>query len=113
MFPIVVFQPDARARARLSDALAADHILRPVDTWAELLRTVLTARVSACIVDIYGPRQTISLGRLGRLRERRTWRSSSTPIFLGTVSTPSSWASTASTPSSMRATTTRWSSERP
>lgn len=68
---IVVLQPDSRAHARLSNALAGDHELRPVDTWAELLRVVLTARISACIVDIYGPGRTISPDRLGRLRRRR------------------------------------------
>ena len=68
---ILVLQPDARARARLSDALAGDHDLRPVETWAELLRALFTAPISACIVDIYGPGRTISPERIGRLRLRR------------------------------------------
>jgi AraC-like DNA-binding protein len=69
MSTIVVFQPDSRARARLSDALARDYELRPVDTWAELARLVRTARAAACIVDIYAPGKTISPARLGKLRE--------------------------------------------
>ena len=68
---IVVFQPDSKARARLSDALARDHELQPVDTWADFSRIALNAQTSACIVDVYGPGRTISPGRLGQLRLRR------------------------------------------
>ncbi len=68
---IVVFQPDSTARARLSDALARDHELQPVDTWADFSRIALNDHTSACIVDIYGPGRTISPGRLGQLRLRR------------------------------------------
>ena len=71
MSTIVVFQPDSRARARLSDALARNHELRPVDTWAELFRIALSARVTACIVDIYSPGRAIPPRRLGLLRRRR------------------------------------------
>lgn len=71
MSTVVVCQPDSRARARLSDALAGDYDLRSVDTWAELLRTLGSARISACIVDIYVPGRTISPSRLGRLRKQR------------------------------------------
>ncbi len=68
---IVVFQPDSRARARLSDALARDFDLRSVDTWTEFFRVALTELVTACIVDIYGPGRSIPPARLGRLRQRR------------------------------------------
>ncbi len=68
---IAVFQPDPRARARLSDVLTGDYDLRPVETWAELSRVVITGRVSACIVDIYGPGRTVPPDRLGRLRKRQ------------------------------------------
>lgn len=71
MATIAVFQPDSRARARLNDVLAGDYDLRPVDTWAQLSRVILTGRLSACIVDIYAPGRTVPPDKLGRLRKRR------------------------------------------
>ena len=68
---IAVFQPDSTASARLRDALSADYELQEVSTWAELSRKVRTARVSACIVDIYGPGRTVHSDRVARLRRRR------------------------------------------
>ena len=68
---IAVFQPDSRARARLSDVLTGDYDLRPVKTWAELSRVLITERISACVVDIYAPGRTVPPDRLGRLRKRR------------------------------------------
>lgn len=68
---IAILQPDSTATARLRDALSADYDLQVVGTWAELSRMVRTARVSACIVDIYGPGRTIPPDRLGRLRKRQ------------------------------------------
>ena len=67
---IAVFQPDSTASARLRDALSPDYDLQAVGTWSELSRVVRTARISACIVDIYGPGRTISPDRVGQLRKR-------------------------------------------
>jgi AraC-like DNA-binding protein len=68
---IAVFQPDSTASARLRDALSADYDLQAVGTWSELSMRVRTARMSACIVDIYGPASTIPPDRVGRLRKRQ------------------------------------------
>jgi AraC-like DNA-binding protein len=65
-----VLQPDPRAAARLTAALADQHVLlecRCANTFWDM---VMTGPVDGCIVDIYHPTHPLSLAELQRLRRR-------------------------------------------
>lgn len=68
---LAVLQPDAVARARLTEALSAEHDLLMCDRWTRLWDVVHRHPVDGCVVDIYEPAEPIPLRELQRLRRRQ------------------------------------------
>ncbi len=66
----MVFQPDARVRARLSDALSAGHQVTTVDSWAGLSALVAREILDGCVVDGDYPTREDALAQIRRLRLR-------------------------------------------
>ncbi len=70
MAHLVVFQPDARVEARLSDALNATHRVSAVRSWAALSAFVVTENVDGCVVDADYPNREEALTHIRRVRRR-------------------------------------------
>jgi AraC-like DNA-binding protein len=66
-----VLQPDPRAAARLSAALADQHVLIDCPCVRAFWETIGTGSVEGCVVDIYHPTGALSLIDLQRLRRRQ------------------------------------------
>jgi D-alanyl-D-alanine carboxypeptidase/D-alanyl-D-alanine-endopeptidase (penicillin-binding protein 4) len=67
---LVVFQPDARVRARLSDALSTNHRVTTANTWGGLSALVAKEVVDGCVVDGDYPTREDALAEIRRLRLR-------------------------------------------
>lgn len=67
----MVFQPDARARARLSDALSTNHRVTTVASWNGLHGLVRQETVDGCVVDGDYPTREEALAQIRKLREGR------------------------------------------
>ncbi|MHB1191707.1 MAG: helix-turn-helix domain-containing protein [Longimicrobiales bacterium] len=65
---LVIFQPDARAEARLADALTPGHTVSVVRAWAELRRFVADVGADGCLVDADSPSREDALMEIRRLR---------------------------------------------
>lgn len=70
MAHLCILQPDARAEARFSDALAGRHTVSVVRSWAALRQFVACPSVDGCVVDADSPTRTQALGEIRRLRSR-------------------------------------------
>ena len=57
---LALLQPDARGLARVREALRSQHELLACSDWTELLEAVRDRPVQGCIVDAYGPSNSIS-----------------------------------------------------
>jgi len=67
---LALHQPDAAARARLSDALGEHHELLECETWSELWEAALGHHVDGAVVDPYSSFDPVSLPELLHLRRR-------------------------------------------
>jgi D-alanyl-D-alanine carboxypeptidase/D-alanyl-D-alanine-endopeptidase (penicillin-binding protein 4) len=67
---LVVFQPDVRVRARLSDALGTWHRVTTASTWSGLSTIVGAEVVDGCVVDGDYPTREDALAEIRRLRKR-------------------------------------------
>jgi AraC-like DNA-binding protein len=65
---LAILQPDARAEARLADALSASHAVSVVRGWAELRRFVAQVGTDGCLVDADSPCREEALMEMRRLR---------------------------------------------
>ncbi|HKJ02169.1 MAG TPA: hypothetical protein VJ997_06930, partial [Longimicrobiales bacterium] len=70
MAHLVVFQPDARVEARLSDALNTKHRVSTVDSWSSLSTFVVREGVDGCVVDADHPTREDALAEIRRMRQR-------------------------------------------
>ncbi|GMV03775.1 MAG: hypothetical protein AMXMBFR53_00570 [Gemmatimonadota bacterium] len=68
MAHLCILQPDARAEARLSDALATAHAISVVRSWTELSRVVELEAPDGCVVDADSPTREEALREMRRLR---------------------------------------------
>ncbi len=67
---LAILQPDARAEARLADALSPGHTVSVVRGWAELRRFVARMGPDGCLVDADSPSREAALIEIRRLRRR-------------------------------------------
>jgi len=65
---LTILQPDARAEARLADALAPNHAVSVVRDWAELRRFVSEGGADGSLVDADSPSREQALMEIRRLR---------------------------------------------
>ena len=70
MAHLVVFQPDARVEARLSDALRPRHEVSTVASWPELSTFVVRETVDGCVMDADHPTREEALAHIRQLRKR-------------------------------------------
>lgn len=68
MAHLAILQPDARAQARLADALSGTHAVSVVPGWAELRRFVAGTTADGCLVDADSPSRDTALVEMRRLR---------------------------------------------
>ncbi len=68
MAHLAILQPDARAQARLADALSGTHAVSVVRGWAELRRFVVDTTADGCLVDADSPSRDKALVEMRRLR---------------------------------------------
>jgi AraC-like DNA-binding protein len=66
---LVVFQPEARVRARLRDALGTVHQVSTADSWRALAAFVAREQVDGCVVDADYPTREQALTKIRALRE--------------------------------------------
>jgi len=67
---LVILQPDARAEARLGDALGGIHHVSFVRSWPELLRVLGRETLDGCVVDADYPNREEAVTEIRRLRKR-------------------------------------------
>lgn len=65
-----LFQPDIRARARLSDALGGEFELLPCESWEALWELASDRPLDGCVVDPYNRFDPVSLPELLHFRRR-------------------------------------------
>lgn len=70
MAHICILQPDLRAEARFSDALAGPHTVSVVPSWAALRHLVAADTVDGCVVDADSPNRDEALREIRGLRSR-------------------------------------------
>ncbi|MFP3949272.1 MAG: helix-turn-helix domain-containing protein [Longimicrobiales bacterium] len=70
MAALALFQPDARSRARLSDALREYHELTFCQSWTDLWDTMVDGRLDGCIVDPHNSFDPVSLPEILHFRRR-------------------------------------------
>jgi AraC-like DNA-binding protein len=67
---LAVLQPDARAEARLGDALGGVHRVSFVRSWSELRRLLARETLDGCVVDADFPNREDAVTEMRRLRTR-------------------------------------------
>lgn len=68
MASLAIFQPDARAAARLTAALSGEHDLAVHQSWEGLLRALAGEDVEGCLLDADHPNRTGAIHEVGRIR---------------------------------------------
>lgn len=67
---LAILQPDARASARLADALSVSHAVAAVRSWGELGAFAESPGADGCVVDADSPSREQALLEIRRLRRR-------------------------------------------
>lgn len=70
MARLAIYQPDARAGARLMAALGSVHELLPCASWEELTEALQAATVEGCLLDADHPSLEEAIPRIHSLRAR-------------------------------------------
>ncbi len=66
---LAIFQPDARAAARIAAALGERHRTAALETWSELERLLANTPTDGCVLDVDHPTREEALSRIRRIRE--------------------------------------------
>jgi len=67
---LAILQPDARAEARLTEALGSAHDLISGSSWAEIEGILRERRIDACLVDADHPDRDDASAWIGQIRDR-------------------------------------------
>ena len=70
MAHLAILQPEARAEARLGDAVGSMHRVTFVRSWAELRRLLSREALDGCVVDADYPNREAAVTEMRMLRER-------------------------------------------